>query len=70
MGTNLTYDVLDNYTRAFGAYLQQSGIKAGDKMAIMMPNLLQYPIVTYAALRIGVIIVNTNPLYTPREMLH
>ena len=54
----------------FGAYLQSRGLEPGDKIALMMPNLLQYPIALFGALRAGLVIVNTNPLYTPREMLH
>ncbi|MDQ3141554.1 MAG: AMP-binding protein [Bacteroidota bacterium] len=68
MGKSITYAQLDEYSRDFGAYLLSRGLKAGDKIALMMPNLLQYPIAIFGALRAGLIIVNTNPLYTPREM--
>jgi len=71
MGKVLSYDDLDRLTAEFASYLtQQLGLKKGDRMAIMMPNLLQYPIVLFAALRAGLIVVNTNPLYTGRELKH
>jgi long-chain acyl-CoA synthetase len=70
MGKTLTYEQIDKYSRQFGAYLRSRGLEPGDKVAIMMPNLLQYPIALFGALRAGLIVVNTNPLYTPREMLH
>jgi len=70
MGKTLTYRQLDQLSRRFAAYLQARGLEPGDRIAIMMPNILQYPVVLYGALRAGLIIVNTNPLYTPREMLH
>ncbi len=70
MGKDLTFGDLDTYSKQFGAYLQYRGLKAGDKIALMMPNLLQYPIALFGALRAGIIVVNTNPLYTPREMKH
>jgi len=70
MGTNLSYDKLDKYSRNFAAYLHSRGLDPGDRIALMMPNLIQYPIALFGALRAGLIIVNTNPLYTPREMLH
>ncbi len=70
MGKELTYGQIDRYSRQFGAYLQSRGLQPGDKIAIMMPNLLQYPIALFGALRAGLVIVNTNPLYTPREMHH
>jgi long-chain acyl-CoA synthetase len=59
-----------NYSRHFAAYLQNSGLNPGDRIALQLPNLLQYPIVLFGALRAGLIVVNTNPLYTPREMEH
>lgn len=68
MGSDLTYQELDKYSASFGAYLHSRGLKPGDKIALMMPNLLQYPIAIFGALRAGMVIVNTNPLYTPREM--
>lgn len=71
MGTDLTYGDVETLTRNFAAYLtQKAGLKKGDRIAIMMPNLLQYPIVLFAALRAGLIVVNTNPLYTRRELEH
>ncbi|MCC7507073.1 MAG: AMP-binding protein [Saprospiraceae bacterium] len=70
MGKTLTFGEVDRMSRDFGAYLQSRGLKPGDRIAIMMPNLLQYPIAMFGALRAGLIVVNTNPLYTPREMRH
>lgn len=69
-GKELTYKEIDKMSEAFGAYLQSRGLEAGDRIALMMPNLLQYPIALFGALRAGLIVVNTNPLYTPREMHH
>lgn len=70
MGKELTYRQIDQQSAHFGAYLQSRGLEKGDKIALMMPNLLQYPIALLGALRAGLVIVNTNPLYTPREMRH
>ena len=70
MGTELTYKEIDKMSSHFGAYLQSRGIQPGDRIALMMPNLLQYPIALFGCIKAGVIIVNTNPLYTPREMEH
>jgi len=71
MGTALTYGELDVLSAQFGAFLQTScGLKKGDRVAIMMPNCLQYPIAVHGALRAGFTVVNTNPLYTPRELEH
>ena len=70
MGKELTFDQVDKLSRSFGAYLHSRGLEPGDKIAIMMPNLLQYPIVLFGALRAGLVVVNTNPLYRPREMRH
>ena len=70
MGKSLTYRQLQNKSAQFGAYLQSRGIEPGDKIALMMPNLLQYPVALIGALRAGIVVVNTNPLYTPREMKH
>ncbi|MGB1091159.1 MAG: AMP-binding protein [Oceanobacter sp.] len=68
---DMTFKELDHYSAAFAAYLQMEvGMSAGDRIAIQLPNLLQYPVVLFGALRAGVIVVNTNPLYTPREMEH
>ncbi len=70
MGKNLTFEELDRKSHDFAAYLHHIGMKPGDRIALMMPNLLQYPIALMGALRAGMIVVNTNPLYTPREMKH
>jgi long-chain acyl-CoA synthetase len=71
MGVSITYKQLDAASRDFGAYLQQSlGLKKGDRVAIMLPNLLQYPVVLLGTLRAGLTVVNVNPLYTPRELEH
>ncbi|MCL4109252.1 UNVERIFIED_CONTAM: hypothetical protein GTU68_063020 [Idotea baltica] len=70
MGKTLTYDSIDKLSLNFATYLQSRGLVPGDKIALMMPNLLQYPIALFGALRAGLIVVNTNPLYTPREMKH
>jgi long-chain acyl-CoA synthetase len=70
MGAQLTYRQLDELTRAFAAWLQQQGLRKGDRLAIMLPNTLQYPIAMFGALRAGLIVVNTNPLYTAPELLH
>jgi len=70
MGANMSYAELDRWSTQFGAYLHSRGLKPGDRVAIMMPNLLQYPVALFGCLRAGLVIVNTNPLYTPREMKH
>jgi long-chain acyl-CoA synthetase len=70
MGKSLTFGEVDVLADQFGAYLQSRGLKPGDRIVLMMPNLLQYPIALFGALRAGLIVVNTNPLYTPREMKH
>ncbi len=70
MGKALTFDEIDKKSKDFGAYLQSRGLEPGDRIALMMPNLLQYPIALFGALRAGLVIVNTNPLYTAREMRH
>ena len=71
MGVTLTYGDIDALSRNFGAYLQKTvGLKKGDRIAIMMPNLLQYPIALFGILRAGMVVVNVNPLYTPRELEH
>jgi long-chain acyl-CoA synthetase len=70
MGKEYTFKDIDRYSRQFGAYLRSRGLEPGDRIALMMPNLLQYPIALFGALRAGLVLVNTNPLYTPREMLH
>jgi len=68
MGAQLTYRELDELSRAFAAYLQREGMKKGDRIAIMLPNTLQYPIALFGALRAGLVVVNTNPLYTATEL--
>jgi long-chain acyl-CoA synthetase len=71
MGRAMRYRDLDELSRAFGAWLQkESGLKRGDRLAIMLPNVLQYPIAMFGAIRAGITVVNTNPLYTPRELEH
>lgn len=71
MGKSMTYDEVNLLSHNFAAYLQEyCGLKKGDRIAIQMPNLLQYPVVLIGALKAGLIVVNTNPLYTPREMKH
>jgi long-chain acyl-CoA synthetase len=71
MGASLTYAELDQLTRRFGAFLQrQQGLGKGTRVAIMMPNLLQYPVALFGALRAGLTVVNVNPLYTARELRH
>ncbi|MEN9612916.1 MAG: hypothetical protein RLZZ628_3730 [Bacteroidota bacterium] len=70
MGKELTFDEIDRYSNQLAAYFHSRGLEPGDKIALMMPNLLQYPIALFAALRAGLVIVNTNPLYTTREMKH
>jgi len=70
MGAEMSFKELDDQANNFGAYLISRGLEPGDKIALMMPNLLQYPVALFGALRAGLIVVNTNPLYTPREMKH
>ncbi|MFZ4542851.1 MAG: AMP-binding protein [Saprospiraceae bacterium] len=70
MGKTLSFEQINTNSLALGAFLQSKGLERGDKVAIMMPNLLQYPIALFACLRAGLVVVNTNPLYTPREMRH
>jgi long-chain acyl-CoA synthetase len=71
MGTSITYRELDESSRSFGAWLQHvAGLKNGDRIAIMLPNLLQFPIAMFGALRAGLTVVNTNPLYTATELTH
>ncbi|MFP1815125.1 long-chain-fatty-acid--CoA ligase FadD [Lonsdalea quercina] len=71
MGETMTYRQLDERSRAFAAYLQhQLKLQKGDRVALMMPNLLQYPIALFGILRAGMVVVNINPLYTPRELEH
>jgi long-chain acyl-CoA synthetase len=70
MGKTLTFKTIDSASKNFAAYLHSRGMEPGDRLALMMPNMLQYPIALFGALRAGLIVVNTNPLYTPREMKH
>ncbi|GAB2616918.1 long-chain fatty acid--CoA ligase [Novilysobacter erysipheiresistens] len=71
LGKTLTYGEIDTLSSQFAAYLLgELGLKRGDRVAIMMPNCLQYPIATFGVLRAGLTVVNTNPMYTPRELRH
>ena len=71
MGVSITYRELDRASREFGAYLQKViGLKKGDRVAIMLPNLLQYPVALFGVLRAGMTVVNVNPMYTERELEH
>jgi long-chain acyl-CoA synthetase len=71
LGYVMTFAELDAKSRDFAAYLQKSlGLKKGERVAIMMPNLLQYPVALFGILRAGLVVVNVNPLYTPRELEH
>ncbi|HLX14633.1 MAG TPA: long-chain-fatty-acid--CoA ligase, partial [Bradyrhizobium sp.] len=70
MDKSISYHDLDEMSQALGAYLQNLGLQKGARVALMMPNVLQYPIATAAVLRAGFAVVNVNPLYTPRELEH
>lgn len=71
MGTTLTYNDIDLLSRKFASFLQNDlKLKKGDRVALMMPNILQYPIALFGILRAGMIAVNVNPLYTARELEH
>lgn len=71
MGVTLTYAQVDRLADQFAAFLQQSaGLAKGDRVALMMPNVLQYPVLLHAILRAGLVVVNVNPLYTPAELEH
>ena len=71
MGVGITFSQLSDLSGRFATYLQQhTDLQPGDRIAIQMPNLLQYPVALFGALRAGLVVVNTNPLYTPSEMLH
>ncbi|OJX34017.1 MAG: long-chain fatty acid--CoA ligase [Burkholderiales bacterium 68-12] len=70
MGKDITYALTDSLSSAFAAYLQGLGLAKGDRVAIMMPNIPQYPVAVAAILRAGYVVVNVNPLYTPRELEH
>ncbi|TGQ01628.1 MULTISPECIES: long-chain fatty acid--CoA ligase [unclassified Mesorhizobium] len=70
MGKSITYAELEQLSAAFGAYLQSTGLQKGARVALMMPNVLQYPVAMMAVARAGFTVVNVNPLYTPRELEH
>ena len=70
MDKTLSFNDVDLLSQAFGAWLQSKGLKRGDRVALMMPNVLQYPVAILAVLRAGFVVVNVNPLYTPRELEH
>ncbi|MGD9773932.1 long-chain-fatty-acid--CoA ligase [Diaphorobacter sp.] len=70
MGKEITFRETDTLSRQLGAYLQRLGLARGDRVAIMMPNVPQYPVTVAAVLRAGFVVVNVNPLYTPRELEH
>src|SRR5436190_6920690 len=70
MGKTITFDDVDRLSRGFGAWLQSKGLAKGARVAVMMPNVLQYPVAVFGILRAGYTVVNVNPLYTPRELEH
>jgi long-chain acyl-CoA synthetase len=70
MGKTFTYGHIDDLSRAFAAWLQGQGLERGDRVAVMLPNVPQYPVAVAAILRAGYVVVNVNPLYTPRELEH
>jgi len=70
MGKDISYDETDRQSKSFAGYLQSLGLAKGDRVAVMMPNCPQYPIAVAGILRAGLILVNVNPLYTPRELEH
>jgi long-chain acyl-CoA synthetase len=70
MGKTVTFGQVDDLSRAFAAYLQGLGLARGDRVALMMPNVPQYPVAVAGVLRAGFVVVNVNPLYTPRELEH
>jgi len=70
MGKTISFAEVDEASRRFGAWLQDKGLKKGDRVAVMMPNVLQYPAAIFGILRAGYTVVNVNPLYTPRELEH
>ena len=70
MGKAITFRQVDEASRAFAAWLQAQGFAKGDRVAVMMPNVPQYPVAVAAILRAGLVVVNVNPLYTPRELEH
>jgi long-chain acyl-CoA synthetase len=70
MGKTLTYRALEAESRKVGAWLQAQGLVKGDRVAVMLPNILQNPVIVYGVLRVGMVVVNVNPLYTPRELAY
>jgi long-chain acyl-CoA synthetase len=70
MGKSITFADIERDSRVFAAWLQAQGLKKGDRVALMMPNVLQYPVALFGILRAGCTVVNVNPLYTPRELEH
>ncbi|MEJ7139259.1 long-chain-fatty-acid--CoA ligase [Amphibiibacter pelophylacis] len=70
MGKSMSYGELDEASRTMAAYFQSLGLRPGDRVAVMMPNVMQYPVCVAAVLRAGLVLVNVNPLYTPRELRH
>jgi long-chain acyl-CoA synthetase len=70
MGKTFSFGQVDDLSKAFAAYLQAQGLERGDRVAIMLPNVPQYPVVVAGILRAGYVVVNVNPLYTPRELEH
>jgi len=70
MGREISFGELDRMSKAFGAWLQSQGLAKGERVALMMPNVLQYPVALFGILRAGMAVVNVNPLYTPRELEH
>ena len=70
MGKSISFKEVDQASAAFAAWLQGQGLAKGDRVAVMLPNVPQYPVVIAAILRAGLVVVNVNPLYTPRELEH
>ena len=70
LGVRITFAELDRLAKDFTGYLARAGLGKGDRIALMMPNVLQYPVALVGALRAGLVVVNTNPLYTARELRH
>ena len=70
MGRAIAFREIDEASRALGAWLQAQGLARGDRVAVMLPNVPQYPVAVAAILRAGLVVVNVNPLYTPRELEH
>lgn len=71
LGQTLSYGEVDQISRRIASYLQKElGLKAGDRIAIQLPNLIQYPAIALAAWHVGLVVVNTNPMYSPRELIH